>query len=97
MPFGHDPMPSFEAASIMFCAARPASNAVGPLPPTTTATTSAAPSTLSEAYTHSAARSTNAGSRRTTKRRAWRFFELPATRPASRIRRCAPASIGRVS
>ena len=49
IPFGHEPTPSLDAASIMFCAARPASNAVGPLRPTAIATTSAAPRTLSPA------------------------------------------------
>ena len=48
------------AASIMFCAARPASNAVGPFLPTTIATTSAAPRTLSPAYTHEATSSRTA-------------------------------------
>ena len=31
----------------------------------------------------------------TTKRQGWRFFELPATRPASRMRRCTSSGIGR--
>ena len=46
-PFGHDPIPSLWAASIMFCAARPASKARGH----TIATTSAAVRTFSGAYT----------------------------------------------
>ena len=40
IPLGHEPTPSFHAASIMFCAARPASNDVGPLPWTAIATAS---------------------------------------------------------
>src|SRR3954462_11104841 len=55
MPFGHAPTPSFHAASIMFCAARPASKETGPLPATISPTTSAAPRTLSAAHTASAA------------------------------------------
>jgi len=48
-PLGHEPIPSPEAASIMFCAARPASRPVGPLPRTRIATASAAPRRLSDA------------------------------------------------
>ena len=79
----------------MFCAARPASKVTGPLPPTTTATTSAAPRTLAPFHTASAARSRVPGSATTTKRQGWRFFELPLTRPASRMRRSTSGSIGR--
>ena len=78
MPLGHEPMPSPWAASIMFCAARPASKPVGPLPRTTIATASAAPRRFSGCHTVSAARA-SASSRRTMKRRACRLRELPAS------------------
>ena len=49
-------MPSLWAASSMFCAARPASSASGPLPEMTIATTSAAPRMFSGFQTASADR-----------------------------------------
>ena len=79
----------------MFWAARPASNETGPFPATITAITSAAPRTLSAAHTAAAVRSRASGDSTTTKRHGWRFFELPLTRPASRIRRSTSGGIGR--
>ncbi len=85
-PFGQDAMPSFQAASSMFCAARPASNETGPFPVTTTATTSPAPSTLSGTKTVAASASTRARLPATTNVHGCRFDAEPARRPASRIR-----------
>ena len=85
-PFGHDAMPSFQAASSMFCAARPASNDTGPFPVTTIATTRPAPRTLSGAKTVGASASTRARPSTTTKVHGCLFDAEPARRPASRIR-----------
>ncbi len=95
IPFGHAPTPSLQAASSMFCAARPASKETGPLPPTMTAITSAAPRTLSPAHTAAAVRSRASGEATTTNRQGWRFCELPLTRPASRMRCSTSGGIGR--
>ncbi len=54
VPFGHEPMPSLCAASIMFWAARPASSPSGPAPATTIATSSAAPRTFAGSNTAAA-------------------------------------------
>ena len=92
MPFGHEPIPSACAASSMFCTARPASIPAPPL--ITTATTKAAPRTLEGSKTDSATASTARSSRTTRNVHGWRFFALPARRPASRIRCSSSGSSG---
>ena len=76
----------------MFCATRPASKPDGLRASMASATHSAAPRRLSGTYTVSA---TRAGSSITTKRQGWRFWELPVTRPASRICRTRASGRGR--
>ena len=70
MPFGHEAIPSAQAASSMLWAARPASKSTGPLPATTIATTRPAPRTFSGTWTAArrAARSAPSRSARRTSR-----------------------------
>ena len=83
---GRTTTPSFQAASSMFCAARPASKRTGPLPETTIATTSAAPWMLPGSNTVSEMRSRRSRAVGTTNVHGWRLPAEPDRRPASRIR-----------
>ena len=85
-PFGQDPTPSFQAASIVFRAARPASKEVGPFPLTERATTSFAPGMLSSSYTCSATFWRSSALSTTRNRHGCLLLAFPASRPASRIR-----------
>jgi hypothetical protein len=78
----------------MFCAARPASKEVGPLPDTIRATIRRAPRTLPGSKTASASRSRTAELSTTRKRHGCLFFALPASRPASRILRSDSGGMG---
>src|SRR5205814_1499707 len=80
MPFGHEPTPSFQAASIMFWAQRPRST---PRTSPAIAITRAALLTLCGAYTASASASL---SETITNSHGCLFAALPESRPASRIR-----------
>ncbi len=97
-------MPSAQAVSIMFCAARPASNEVArtgshwPASGSVTmATTTGAVSRWAVKSPQAASSSRRRRSRSTTKRQGWACLALPAMRPAWRMRRNASSGMGRSS
>src|SRR5574341_839350 len=90
---GHDATPSFHAATIMFCAARPASKSL-PEGAAQTAMPAAAPSSGCENVPHSAISFSQSRSRITTSRMGCVFFELPAMRPACTMRPSTSSGIG---
>src|SRR5262249_22337544 len=89
---GQEPMPSFQAASIMFCAQRPASNACSVVWTSTTIAAAPASQRPCRLIRPSAAR--RSGSRITMKRFGSRFLELPVMRPAWRMRPRASSGTG---
>ena len=85
IPFGHEAIPSAQAARSMLCAARPASNRTGPCRGRGSRRRDL-PQTFSGTYTASASSSTRARSVGTTNTQGCEFRDDPDSRPASSSR-----------